>query len=98
MPKLIENFLSGFVKEGALEFALPGGEVKGDYRFRGEDVATVERNDEPVTPFEHQLGWKPGRADESLVATNRVFVTHARSVSTFMESIPIERQSARAVH
>jgi nicotinamidase-related amidase len=39
-------------------------------------VATVERHDESVTPFERQLGWKPGRADESLVATDRVFVKH----------------------
>ena len=24
-------------------------------------VATVERHDEAVTPFERQLGWKPGK-------------------------------------
>ncbi|HXE64275.1 MAG TPA: cysteine hydrolase family protein [Bryobacteraceae bacterium] len=39
-------------------------------------VATVEWHDESVTPFERQLGWKPGRADESLVAVERVFVKH----------------------
>ena len=39
-------------------------------------VATVERHDEAVTPFERQLGWKPGRADESLVEAGRVFVKH----------------------
>jgi nicotinamidase-related amidase len=39
-------------------------------------VATVERHDESVTPFERQLGWKPGAADESLISANRVFVKH----------------------
>ena len=39
-------------------------------------VATVERHDESVTPFEAQLGWKPGKADESLVPANRVFIKH----------------------
>ena len=39
-------------------------------------VATVERHDESVTPFEGQLGWKPGKADESLIAADRVFIKH----------------------
>jgi Amidases related to nicotinamidase len=39
-------------------------------------VATVERHDESVTPFERQLGWKPGKADESLIPANRVFIKH----------------------
>lgn len=39
-------------------------------------VATVERHDETVTPFERQLGWKPGLSDESLVPADRVFVKH----------------------
>ncbi|MFI5016939.1 MAG: cysteine hydrolase family protein [Dongiales bacterium] len=39
-------------------------------------VATVERHDEAVTPFERQLGWKPGKSDESLVPADRVFVKH----------------------
>lgn len=39
-------------------------------------VATIERHDESVTPFEGQLGWKPGKADESLVAADRVFIKH----------------------
>ena len=39
-------------------------------------VATVERHDESVTPFERQLGWTPGKADESLVAADRVFIKH----------------------
>ncbi|HEY4162279.1 MAG TPA: hypothetical protein VGM59_04395, partial [Dongiaceae bacterium] len=39
-------------------------------------VATVERHDESVTPFESQLGWKPGTADESLVPADHVFIKH----------------------
>jgi nicotinamidase-related amidase len=39
-------------------------------------VATVERHDESVTPFDRQLAWKPGELDESLVEAGRVFVKH----------------------
>lgn len=39
-------------------------------------VATVERHDESVTPFEEQLGWKPGMSDESLIPADRVFIKH----------------------
>lgn len=39
-------------------------------------AATVERHDESVTPFEEQLGWKPGRADESLIPADRIFIKH----------------------
>jgi nicotinamidase-related amidase len=37
-------------------------------------VATVERHDESITPFERQLGWKSGKADESLVPADRAFI------------------------
>ena len=30
-------------------------------------IATVERHDETITPFERQLGWKPGVDDETLI-------------------------------
>ena len=39
-------------------------------------VAPVERHDESVTPFERQIGWKPGPADDSLVAADRIFIKH----------------------
>ena len=39
-------------------------------------VATVERHDESITPFEGQLGWKPGNADECLIPASRVFIKH----------------------
>jgi cyclopropane-fatty-acyl-phospholipid synthase len=40
MPNLIQNFLSGFVKEGALEVALPGGQVM---RFGEQNVIDPPR-------------------------------------------------------
>ena len=43
---------------------------------RMPSVATVERHDESVTPFERQLGWKPALDDDSLVPVDRVFVKH----------------------
>ena len=39
-------------------------------------VATVERHDEAITPFERQLGWKPGTSDDSLIEADRVFIKH----------------------
>jgi nicotinamidase-related amidase len=39
-------------------------------------VATVERHDEAVTPFERQLGWKPGINDECLIPAHRTFIKH----------------------
>ncbi|WP_175752684.1 cysteine hydrolase family protein [Burkholderia ambifaria] len=39
-------------------------------------VATAERHDEARVPFERQLGWRPSRDDDSLIAADRVFVKH----------------------
>lgn len=39
-------------------------------------VATVERHNEAITPFERQLGWMPGPNDEPLVAANHVFIKY----------------------
>lgn len=39
-------------------------------------IATVERHDESITPFERQLGWKPGKSEDSLVVTDRTFIKH----------------------
>jgi nicotinamidase-related amidase len=39
-------------------------------------IATVERHDETATPFERQLGWKPGADDDGLVPVDRTFVKH----------------------
>lgn len=58
-------------------------------------VATVERHDETVTPFERQLGWKPGAHDESLIAADRIFVKHGYLPPLVMiehlKSLDIER-------
>lgn len=39
-------------------------------------VATLERHDEEVVPFERQHGWAPAADDESLIAADRIFVKH----------------------
>lgn len=59
-------------------FNPPEWQVKGISRLAPtlHSVATVERHDESVTPFERQLGWKPTPADDPLVQTDKVFVKH----------------------
>ncbi|NTJ42466.1 cysteine hydrolase family protein [Agrobacterium larrymoorei] len=43
---------------------------------RMHSVASVERHDENITPFERQLAWKPGVDDDSFVPADRVFIKH----------------------
>lgn len=59
-------------------FSPPPGLVRDISRLAASmpSIATVERHNEAVTPFERQLGWKPGLADDSLVTTDRMFVKH----------------------
>jgi nicotinamidase-related amidase len=59
-------------------FNPPEWQVEGISRLvpTMHSVATVERHDEAVTPFERQLGWKPAPADDPLVQTDKVFVKH----------------------
>jgi nicotinamidase-related amidase len=58
-------------------------------------VASVERHDESVTPFERQLGWKPGRDDCSLVQADRIFIKHGyappREAIDHLLSLKVER-------
>lgn len=58
-------------------------------------VATVERHDESVTPFERQLGWKPGRDDESLIAADHIFIKHGylppAAMIDHLKSLEVER-------
>ncbi len=58
-------------------------------------IATVERHDEGVTPFERQLGWKPGRDDVSLVPADRIFIKHGyappREVIDYLLSLKLDR-------
>ncbi|MGF7149463.1 nicotinamidase-related amidase [Sphingomonas zeicaulis] len=59
-------------------FALPEPIVNGIRALSRQlyTVATIERHDEAVTPFERQLGWKPAPDDDSLVPTDRLFIKH----------------------
>lgn len=58
-------------------------------------VASVERHDETITPFEHQLGWTPGTDDESLVAADRIFIKHGyappREAVDYLLSLKLDR-------
>jgi nicotinamidase-related amidase len=78
-------------------FAVPDGivaEIKNLAR-RMYTIATVERHDEAVTPFERQLGWKPGRSDNSLIEADRVFIKHGYlppiAMIEHLKSLAIER-------
>jgi nicotinamidase-related amidase len=58
-------------------------------------VATVERHDEAVTPFERQLGWRPSADDESLVPAERIFVKHGylppRAAIDYLKLLAVDR-------
>lgn len=58
-------------------------------------IASVERHDESITPFEQQLGWKPGKSDESLIATDRVFIKYGyappREAVDYLLSLKLDR-------
>jgi len=58
-------------------------------------AATVERHDEAVTPFERQLGWKPGPSDDSLVPTDKMFVKHGylppTALISHLRTLQVER-------
>jgi nicotinamidase-related amidase len=59
-------------------FAIPAAIVDEIRALSGKiyTVATVERHDESITPFERQLGWNPGPNDEPLVAANKLFIKY----------------------
>lgn len=58
-------------------------------------VASVERHDESITPFERQLGWKPGTSDDSLVPADRIFIKHGyappREAVDYLLSLTVDR-------
>jgi nicotinamidase-related amidase len=58
-------------------------------------AASVERHDESITPFERQLGWKPGKSDVSLVAADRIFIKHGyappREAVDYLLSLKLDR-------
>ena len=59
-------------------FSPPDWLITGINRLIGTipSVATVERHDEAVTPFQRQLGWAPGLNDDSLIKADVVHVKH----------------------
>ena len=59
-------------------FSPPDWLIAGINRLIGTmpSVATVERHDEAVTPFQRQLGWAPGLNDDSLIKADVVHVKH----------------------
>jgi nicotinamidase-related amidase len=59
-------------------FEIPAALVAGIAALarRVHTIATVERHDETITPFERQLGWKPAADDVSLIEADHVFVKH----------------------
>ncbi|WP_416408686.1 isochorismatase family protein [Agrobacterium rosae] len=58
-------------------------------------VASVERHDESITPFERQLGWKPGPSDDSLVPADRIFIKHGyappKEAVDYLRSLNVDR-------
>ncbi len=78
-------------------FSVPRGiveEIKALSR-RLYTVATVERHDESVTPFETQLGWKPAADDAALVPGDRVFIKHGylppAALIAHLKSLQVQR-------
>ncbi|MDP9570975.1 UNVERIFIED_ORG: nicotinamidase-related amidase [Agrobacterium larrymoorei] len=63
--------------------------------IRMPSIASVERHDESITPFERQLGWTPGKNDESLVAADRVFIKYGyappREAVDYLLSLQLDR-------
>ncbi|WP_421361437.1 isochorismatase family protein [Agrobacterium rosae] len=58
-------------------------------------VASVERHDESITPFERQLGWRPGPSDDSLVPADRIFIKHGyappKEAVDYLLSLKVDR-------
>ncbi|MFM9828262.1 MAG: cysteine hydrolase family protein [Sphingomonas sp.] len=78
-------------------FAIPDGIVYqiNNLARRIYTIATVERHDEAETPFERQLGWTPGKSDDSLIKSDRVFIKHGYlppvAMIEHLKSLAIER-------
>ena len=45
-------------------------------------VATVERHDEKIVPFQRQLNWSPSPCDDSLVSADHLCIKHGYRPST----------------
>lgn len=62
---------------------------------RMPSVASVERHDEKITPFESQLGWKPAPSDNCLIAADRIFIKYGyappKDAMDYLLSLKVER-------
>lgn len=89
--------LALFVVDVQPSFPVPNGIVAGIMELSRQlyTIATVERHNEAVTPFERQLGWKPGAADESLIEADCLFIKHGYlpplAAIAHLQSLGIER-------
>lgn len=58
-------------------------------------VASIERHDEAITPFESQLGWKPGVSDDGLVAVDKTFIKNGYlpppDMITYLQGLNLDR-------
>ncbi|HLU03113.1 MAG TPA: cysteine hydrolase family protein [Advenella sp.] len=58
-------------------------------------IATVERHNESVTPFERQLGWHPAPDDEGLVPAQKTFIKHGylppAAAIDYLQALRVER-------
>jgi nicotinamidase-related amidase len=58
-------------------------------------VASVERHNEALTPFEAQLGWKPAADDDCLVKADRTFIKYSYAppaeAITYLKSLDVDR-------
>ncbi|EJM44485.1 nicotinamidase-like amidase [Pseudomonas sp. GM33] len=78
-------------------FAPPQWLVEGIQALIGTlpSVATVERHDEFITPFEKQLGWHPAPDDDSLIPADRIFIKHGYAPTPqtidYLKSLNVER-------
>ena len=78
-------------------FAVPAPTIAAitELSRRLPTIATVERHDESVTPFERQLRWKPGAHDDSLVPADRIFIKHGYlppvAAIDYLKSLGVDR-------
>jgi nicotinamidase-related amidase len=58
-------------------------------------VASVERHNEALTPFQAQLGWKPAADDQSLVRADRTFIKYGYAppaeALSYLKSLDVDR-------
>lgn len=67
-----------FIVDVQSTFSPPDWLVRGIGRVieRMPSIATIELHDEARTPFQSQLGWRPGAEDTCLVEPDELFVKH----------------------